>query len=75
MKEQFDIFNLQFPVIKNISPRLMSNEIKGMSAEETRVAMKKMFDNFEKQTGYKPILVGDKLPTSTLFPKETIKPI
>lgn len=75
MKEQFDIFNLQFPVIKNISSRLMSNEIKCMSAEETRVAMKKMFNNFEKQTGYKPILVGDNLPTSTLFPKETIKPI
>lgn len=66
--------NQIFPLIKNIAPRLLADDIKGMSTEETRIAMKKMFDNFEKQTGYKPIIVGDSLPTSVLFPKENIKP-
>ena len=29
------------PFIKNIAPRLLADDIKGMSAEETRIAMKK----------------------------------
>lgn len=53
---------------------LLTDDIKGMTAEETREAMKKMFENFEKQTGYKPIIVGNELPTGVLFPMENIKP-
>lgn len=30
--------------------------------------MKEMFDNFEKTTGYKPVVVGDSLPTRVLIP-------
>lgn len=73
-KEKNNIFNLQFPAVKNISPRLLADDIMGMTAEETREAMKKLFDNFEKQTGLKPMILGDTLPTSVLVPKENIKP-
>lgn len=73
-KDEMDVFNLNFPIVKNVSPRLLADDIKGMTAEETREAMKKMFDDFEKQTGYKPIVVGDSSPTRVLFPSENIKP-
>lgn len=73
-KDEMSVFNLQFPVVKNVSVRLFADDIKGMTAEETSEAMKKMFDNFEKQTGMKPIIIGDSLPTKVLFPKENIKP-
>lgn len=72
-KETNDIFNLQFPVVKNISPRLLADDIKGMTAEETREAMKKLFDNFEKQTGLKPMILGNTMPTNILIPEENIK--
>ena len=73
-KKTNDIFNWQFPVVKNISPRLLADDIKCMTAEETREAMKKLFDNFEKQTGLKPMILGNTLPTSVLIPKENIQP-
>lgn len=73
-KDKIDVFNLNFPIVKKVSPRLLADDIKGMTAEETREAMKKMFDDFEKQTGYKPIIVGDESPTKVLFPSENIKP-
>ena len=72
-KDKNNMFNLNFPIVKNISPRLLADDIKGMTAEETAEAMKKMFDDFEKQTGYKPIMVGDSLPTRVLFPSENTK--
>jgi GH25 family lysozyme M1 (1,4-beta-N-acetylmuramidase) len=65
---------VNFPIVKNVSPRLLADDIKGMTTEETREAMKKMFDDFEKQTGYNPIIVGDESPTRVLFPSENIKP-
>lgn len=73
-KDEMSVFNLQFPVVKNVPVRLFADDIKGMTAKETSEAMKKMFDNFEKQTGMKPIIIGDSLPTKVLFPKENIKP-
>ena len=73
-QDETNVWNLQFPVVKNISPRLLADDIKGMTTEETRKAMKKMFDDFEKQTGLKPIIVGDSLPTNVLIPKENTKP-
>jgi len=74
-KDEMEIFNnLQFPIVKNISPTLSADDIKGMTSEETREAMKKMFENFEKQTGYKPIVVGNVSPIKVLFPPENIKP-
>jgi len=70
-----DIFNsLQFPIVKNIPPRLLADDIKGMTTEEVREAMKKMFDDFQKQTGYKPIIIGSESPIRVLFPAENIKP-
>ena len=65
---------VNFPIVKNISPKLLSDDIKGMSAEETQKTMKEMFDKFEKLTSLKPIIVGNKLPTKVLFPKENIEP-
>jgi hypothetical protein len=73
-KDEMDVFNLNFPIVKNVSPKLLADDIKGMTTEETRETMKKMFDDFEKQTGYKPIIVGDESPTKVLFPPENIKP-
>jgi hypothetical protein len=34
--------------------------------------MKRMFDKFEKETGFKPVVVGSEMPTRVLFPKEYI---
>ena len=66
--------NLQFTIVKNVSPRLASDDIKGMTAEETREAIGKMFDEFEKLTGLKPVIKGNTLPTRVLFPPENIEP-
>jgi len=65
---------IRLPIVKKISPRLISDDIKSMTAEETRDAMKTMFETFEKITGHKPIIVGNELPTQVLFPPENIKP-
>ena len=65
---------IRLPIVKKISPRLISDDIKSMTAEETREAMKTMFETFEKITGNKPIIVGNELPTQVLFPPENIKP-
>ena len=73
-KDEMGVFNLNFPIVKKVSPRLLADDIKGMTVEETREAMKKMFDDFEKQIGLKPIIVGDSLPTNVLIPKENTKP-
>ena len=73
-KDEMGVFSLNFPIVKNISAILLADDIKGMNAEESREAMKKMFDDFDKQTGYKLIIVGDKSPTRVLFPSENIKP-
>ncbi len=72
-KKEMEIFNMQFPIVKKVQARLIADDIKSMTAEETAQAFKKMFESFEKQTGYKPIIVGDNLPTNVLFPKENIK--
>lgn len=48
-KDEMGVFNLNFPIVKNVSPKLLADDIKGMTTEETREAMKKMFDDFEKQ--------------------------
>jgi len=62
-------FNVQFPIIKNISGKLLGDSIEGMSAEETSIAMQKMFDNFEAMTGLKPNITGNKSPIRVLLPK------
>jgi len=72
-KDEMGDFNLNFPIVKNISPKLLADDIKAMTAEETRNAMKKIFDDFEKLTGIKPKIVGYKLPINVLFPKENMK--
>jgi hypothetical protein len=71
--DEMGIFNLQFPIVKNINPQLLCDVIKPMTAEEVSKAMGEMFDNFEKETGLKPIIVGDTLPTRVLIPKDNIK--
>lgn len=65
--------NIDFPLVRNVQPKLLSDEIKSFTAEETREEMKKIFDEFEKLTGYKPIIVGNELPTKVLIPNENIK--
>lgn len=62
--------NIQFPIVKNISPKTIGESIAGITAEETAKAMKEMFDKFEKETGFKPVIKGNTLPTRVLFPKE-----
>jgi GH25 family lysozyme M1 (1,4-beta-N-acetylmuramidase) len=70
-----DVKKIMIPMVKRISPTSITSDIKGMSVEETREEMKKIFEKFEKQTGYKPIVVGDKSPINILFPTENIKSI
>ena len=62
-----------FPKVNKISPKLLADNIIGMTAEETCKAMKEMFDNFENQTGYKPVVISDSLPVKVLIPKENKK--
>jgi hypothetical protein len=71
--EERYIFDNIFPIIKNVHPKLLGDDIKGKTIEETRKTMKKMFNDFERKTSYKPIIVGNKLPTKVLFPLENIK--
>jgi hypothetical protein len=51
----------------------MSDLLKPYTAEETRTKMKKIFDDFEKLTGIKPVIVIDTLPVGALFPAENKK--
>lgn len=63
-------WTFKFPVIKKIFPKLLAEEIKSSSPEETVDILKKMFDEIEEKTGFKPVIVGDSLPINVLIPKE-----
>jgi hypothetical protein len=60
------------PMVKNIHSGSLSDGLISMTPEEVRNEMKRMFDKFEKETGFKPVVVGGKTPISVLFPKEHI---
>lgn len=70
MKNSEEWNHIVLPIVKNIHPGSLRVNIKGMSAEETRDELKKIFDKFEKETGFKPVVVGDKMPINVLVPKE-----
>lgn len=61
---------IYLPIVKNIHPGSLRDRIIGMTSEEVRNEMKRMFDKFEKETGFKPVVVGSEMPTRVLFPKE-----
>jgi len=67
-------FNSQFPIVKNMPIRLLVDDVEGVTIDEARETMKKMFEKFEIITGYKPIIVGNESPTKVLFPPENIEP-
>jgi len=68
----FDWNLIQFPVVRNIHPTLLADRLPSMTFEEVAKEMRKLFEKFEKATGYKPVIVGDSMPTRVLFPKENI---
>ena len=62
---------IKLPIIKNIKPGLVSDEMISMTAEETRNAMKNMFDKFEELTGKKVVIeTKNELPINVLLPKK-----
>jgi hypothetical protein len=63
---------IYLPMVKNIHSGSLRYGIKGMTSEEVRNEMKRMFDKFEKETGFKPVVVGGKTPISVVVPKEHI---
>lgn len=65
--------NINFPAAKKYKAGSIFDDIKCMNAEQTRDAIKNIFDDFENKTGLKPIIVGNDQPTSVLFPKENIQ--
>jgi hypothetical protein len=67
------VFKVEFPIVKNVGAKLIGDEISGKNSEEAMEEMKKIFDEFEKLTGFKAIIVGDSLPTKVLTPKENTK--
>jgi len=60
------------PMVKNIHSGSLRDGLIGMTSEDVRNEMKRMFDKFEKETGFKPVVVGGKMPINVLFPKEYI---
>lgn len=71
-EKEFDWNLIQFPVVKNIQPTLLADRLPSMTFEEVAKEMGKLFKKFEKKTGFKPVIVGDSMPTRVLFPKENI---
>jgi TRAP-type C4-dicarboxylate transport system substrate-binding protein len=70
---KINIFDLQFPIIKNIQAKLLANDIKGMTSEEVSEAMEKMFKDIEEKTNYKvSVNITNNSPIKTLFPEEYI---
>jgi len=65
-------YKIEFPIVRNISPLSISNDIIGMTSEETRENLEIIFKNFEKITGFVPTIVGDKSPINILFKKNRI---
>jgi hypothetical protein len=63
---------VKFPIVRNISPLSISNDIIGMTSEETRENLEIIFKDFEKITGFVPTIVGDKSPINILFKKNRI---
>lgn len=70
---KINIFDLQFPIIKNIQAKLLANDIEGMTSEEVSEAMEKMFKDIEEKTNYKvSVNITNNSPIKTLFPEEYI---
>lgn len=65
---------IQFPKVKNIFPKLLSDDIQPLTSETVGEAMAKMFQKFEEQTGFKVIVIGNDSPVSVLIPEEHITP-
>mgnify|MGYP006935505978 CR=1 FL=1 len=66
-------FDWDFPYVKNVPPMTLSSQIKGMTAEEVREAMGKMFEDIQKTTGREIVVVGNTLPTRVFTPTEDKK--
>ena len=62
---------IRLPIINNIKPSTISDEIISMTAEETRDAMGKIFKTFEELTGKKVVIeTKNELPINVLLPKK-----
>lgn len=64
---------LNFPIVKNIHPRTIADDLEPLSNEETAKRMKEIFDKVEELSGYKVVVKGDTMPTRVLIPKENIE--
>lgn len=72
-KNKQEFKDVQFPNVKNIHARTLAQDIIPMSSKQVRNAMREMFEKFENETGYKPVILGNNFPTRVFFPKENIQ--
>jgi hypothetical protein len=69
MNDEFN-FDLNFPIAKNVFPKLLADDIKPMTSEEVGIEMGKLFEMFEKLTGKQITIKGNELPVNVLFPEK-----
>lgn len=70
MKNSEEWNHIVLPIPKNIHLGSLRDGIKGITAEEARDQMKEMFNKFEKETGFKPVVIGSEMPINAINPKE-----
>ena len=63
---QFSLFG--FPTVKNVSAKLIADEITPKTAEEVREELSNMFKEFEKKTGKKITIEKGDSPIQALNP-------
>ena len=64
--DQFSLFG--FPTVKNVSAKLLADEITPKTAEEVREELGNMFKEFEKKTGKKITMEKGDSPIQVLNP-------
>lgn len=68
-KETID-FNFSFPIIKNIVPQTIAESIQGMTSEQTRNAMRALFEKIEKISGYEVNMQSGNTPIQVFNPNK-----
>ena len=53
-------FNLNFPRVKKVHPKLIGNDLKPYNKEELKKELKRMFNSIEKLTGKKIKIIRNK---------------
>ena len=69
-EKKFGWSSIQFPIVRNVQPQTIASQISGMTNEEVREAMTKMFKRIEEETGYTIAVERTDSPVSALLPKD-----